>query len=141
MNKKILFQQSDSSIALMSLSPLITIEDAVKAIPEGSIFEIFEESELPNQEHLHLFFDALEVDFQSKVISFNITKAKELTKIRLRKERTALFEKNDIVLRDAIIEQDQEKLDRAIAERDRLRNITDLVNNVDNLDELINLHP
>jgi hypothetical protein len=141
MNKKILFRESNGSISLMSINPNITVEDAIKDLPSNVEYRIFDQIDLPKDEYMGAFFDALIVDFNNRVIDFNLDKAKEITKTRLRKERMPFFEKNDIVLRDAIIEQDQEKLDQAIAERNRLRQITDLANSANNLDELINLHP
>jgi ACT domain-containing protein len=141
MTKKILYSQQDSSIAMMSISSDITIEDAIKDIPSAAEKIIVEDSQLPNEEDLKYFFNALTVDFQDITISINIQKAREITKNRLRKERIAYFEKNDLALRDAMLENNQEKINLAIAERDRLRNITDLVDSISDLDGLKNIHP
>jgi hypothetical protein len=141
MTKKILYSQQDGSIAMMSISSDITVEDAIKDIPLAAEKIIVEDSQLPNEEDLKYFFNALIVDFQNITISINIQKAREITKNRLRKERIAYFEKNDLALRDAMLENNQEKINLAIAERDRLRNITDLVDSISDLDGLKNIHP
>lgn len=70
------------------------------------------------------------------MIKINLAKAKEITKERLRSERTQLFNKNDLLLRDAIAENDEQKRLAAIAERDRLRDITRLADNANSTDEL-----
>lgn len=52
--------------------------------------------------------------------------AVEITKARLRVERAPLLAANDLLLRDAMIDGDQEKQQAAVAERDRLRAITNI---------------
>lgn len=70
------------------------------------------------------------------MIRINLDKAKAITKERLRAERAPLFNKNDLLLRDAIAENDEQKRLAAIAERDRLRDITRLADNANSTDEL-----
>lgn len=70
------------------------------------------------------------------MIRINLEKAKAITKDRLRFERAALFDKNDLLLRDAIAENDEAKRQAAIAERDRLRDITKLADAADSPDAL-----
>lgn len=70
------------------------------------------------------------------MIRINLDKAKTITKDRLRAERAALFYKNDLLLRDAIAENDETKRQAAIAERDRLRDITKLADAADSPDAL-----
>ncbi len=69
-----------------------------------------------------IFRDSWEID-----LTVNIPKAKEIWKEKLRVERLPLFEANDILLRDAMVEDDADKKAIALAERDRLRDITLLV--------------
>ena len=51
-------------------------------------------------------------------------------------ERSELFEANDIVLRDAVIESDDNKKNAGIVERDRLRGIPQLVDDCTTLAEI-----
>lgn len=61
---------------------------------------------------------------QAVVIDYDA--AVEITKTRLRVERAPLLAANDLLLRDAMIDGDQEKQRAAVAERDRLRDITNI---------------
>lgn len=60
-------------------------------------------------------------------MKIDIPKAKEIWKEKLRRDREPLFIANDLKIRDANIDKDTSALMTAIAERDRLRNITLLV--------------
>ena len=54
----------------------------------------------------------------------------------LRTDREPLFVANDLVLRDANIENDSVKLSAGIAERDRLRDITKLIDPCKTISEI-----
>lgn len=68
------------------------------------------------------------------MITINIDKAKELTKERLRAERTPLLQAQDILYMKAL-EQGQNTSD-IVAEKQRLRDITDLVDSCTTTEEL-----
>jgi hypothetical protein len=139
MSNKILYLQENGTIAIINLAKDFSIEDAVLQVPPGSSYRIVNNSQLLFDEDLVDFADALSINFDSNLdpnIHFNIEKAREITKTRLRKERIEYFEKNDILLRDAIIENDLEILNIAIIERNRLRDITTTVDTVDTIDQL-----
>ena len=70
-------------------------------------------------------------------IAINFTKAQEITKTRLRTERTPLLIEQDILFQRAL-ETGASTLD-IIAEKQRLRNITNLVNEATTLDQLTTL--
>lgn len=57
-------------------------------------------------------------------LDFDMVKAREIHKNRLRRARAKLFEENDLALRDAIIENDDAKLSDATKRRDDLRDVT-----------------
>ena len=142
----ILYQQEDKSVAILNTASNVSIERILRLedIPRDSQYMIIEEEELPPEHYLANFFSALRADFQGnspKKIWFDVNVARQLTKDRLRKERTLFFTKNDIEIRDAQIENNSVKLQKAIAERDRLRNLPNIVNDISDLDQLINLHP
>ena len=67
-------------------------------------------------------------------ISVNFDKAKELTKERLRGERTPLLEEQDIAFQRAI--EEAADTSAIIAEKKRLRDITKLADRASTLDEL-----
>ena len=66
--------------------------------------------------------------------SINITKAKEITKERLRQERTPLLEAEDIKFMRA--QEEGSDTTAIVAEKQRLRNITNQVDSCTTTDEL-----
>lgn len=83
----------------------------------------------------HFFRDAW--DYDGNDINIDIEKAKSITKNRLRLEREPLFRELDIQFQRAL----EDGLDTIsiVEEKNRLRNITDLVDSINNLDELNNI--
>jgi len=94
-------------------------ERAMKDIPEGATYKIIEDTELP---HDRTFRNAWNYDLKEDIL-----KSKEIWKEKLRRDREPLFFANDLKIRDANIEGDMSALSVAVAERDRLRDITKLV--------------
>lgn len=141
MSKKILYQQDNGRIAILNPANGVDIDEVLLSVPNGAQKIVVEESQLPNNDDLYHFFDALTVDFSSAAINFDLTISKEITKQRLRKERSSLFEKNDLAIRDAMLENNTDALNLAITERNRLRDITKLADSASNLSELKDLHP
>lgn len=140
----ILYKQENSKIAIMSIAPDVSVDRAKISIPTGTEYCVVDNTQLPSESDLSNFFDALSVDFKNTsgpVISIDIIEARNITKDRLRRERVPLFEANDILIRDAMIENNTEKLSLAIAERDRLRDITLITDTINTTTELKNLHP
>ena len=68
------------------------------------------------------------------MITINFDKAKAITKDRLRAERKPLLEAQDVAFQRAL--EDGSDTDLIIAEKQRLRNITNLVDSATTLDEL-----
>lgn len=140
----ILYKQQNEKIAIMSIAPDVSIDQAKTTIPLGAEYCVVDSAQLPSNSDLTNFFDALSVDFtnlSNPTIGIDIVEARAITKTRLRRERVSLFEANDIIIRDAMIENNPEKLASAIVERDRLRDITLLTDTANTTAELKNLHP
>ena len=93
----------------------------MKDIPKGAEYKIVSETDLPKD---RVFRNAWNYDLKEDIL-----KAKEIWKTKLRADRKPLFEANDLKIRDANIDKDTIALTEAIVERDRLRDITDLVDN------------
>lgn len=68
------------------------------------------------------------------MITINFDKAKAITKDRLRAERKPLLEAQDVAFQRAL--EDGSDTDLIIAEKQRLRDITKLVDSATTLDEL-----
>ena len=63
-------------------------------------------------------------------------KAKQIWRAKIAESRKAAFEKNDIAIRDAQIDNDVDKLTFAIQRRDELRAIGDAIDAATTVDEL-----
>ena len=73
------------------------------------------------------------------MITINFEKAQEITRERLRRERKPLLEEQDILFMRAV-ENSQDKSE-IVAEKQRLRDITQLADSATTLDELKELKP
>ena len=98
-----------------------------KDTPEHSI--IIDSSQLPSD---NIFFDAWELN--GETININFNKAKEITKDRLRQERKPLLEAQDILFQRAL--ETGADTTGIVAEKQRLRDITTLVDTANTVDEL-----
>ena len=68
------------------------------------------------------------------MITVNIDKAKDITKDRLREERKPLLEAQDVLFQRAL--ETSEDTSAIVAEKQRLRDITNTVDSMTTLDEL-----
>lgn len=91
---------------------------AVKAKDTPSTSIIVQDSELPQADND--FFDAWELS--NGVVSTNLTKAKAMTKTRLRREREPLLAAQDVLFQRA--QESNADTTAIVAEKNRLRNIT-----------------
>lgn len=133
----IIYEQIDQPLAIINLAEGFSIEEAIEQVPENTRFRIVDEAELPAD--AADFIDALAVNFNNDLdhnMHIDIQKAREITKNRLRRERMSYFEKSDIAIRDAMIENNAEKLQSAVDERDRLRDITMSVDTANTVEQL-----
>lgn len=95
--------------------------NAVKAKDTPSHSIIVQESELPQADND--FFNAWEL--ANGVVSVNLTKAKEITKTRLRAERAPLLAAQDVLYMRAL--EAGQDVAAIVAEKQRLRDVTSLV--------------
>lgn len=120
MTQAIIFTNDNGGVSVCIPTGELPIEAVQqKDTPAGSI--IVNTSDLPNQ--YNDFFDAWElVDGKVEV---SLDKAKEITKKRLRAEREPLLQAQDVAFQRALEEGADTTV--IIAEKNRLRGITDLV--------------
>ena len=102
-----------------------------KDTPEHSI--IVDMDSLPNADND--FFDAWEL--QDGVVSVNLSKAKEITKKRLRMEREPLLAAQDVAFQRAL--ETGADTTAIVAEKQRLRDITKLADSCTTTDQLRNV--
>jgi hypothetical protein len=137
--KKILYQLDNGSVGIINPHGSLTQEELIAQVPTGYAYVLVDESEMPSRQDMRDFYGALTVDFnnpQNPNVRIDLEKAKEITKNRLRYERQPLFETNDILLRDAMLDGNEEAQTASITERNRLRYLTDQVEYVESLEEL-----
>lgn len=107
--------------------------NAVKAKDTPSHSIIVQDSELPQADND--FFDAWELS--NGTVSVNLTKAKALTKTRLRAEREPLLVAQDVLFQRAL--ETNADTTAIVAEKQRLRDITNLVDACATTTDLRNL--
>jgi hypothetical protein len=134
MAKIIIFKNENNGVSVCSPSGEISIEEVMaKDVPSGAGARIIEFDDLPNG--YRDFFNAWEMDDTS--ITVNFAKAKEITKNRLRAERKPLFAIQDVLFQRAL--ESNSDTTSIVAEKARLRNITNLVETANTLEELRNI--
>jgi hypothetical protein len=129
MTQAIIFTNDNGGVSVCIPTGELSIE-AVKEkdTPKGSL--IVNTSDLPNQHND--FFDAWElVDGKVEV---SLDKAKEITKKRLRAEREPLLQAQDVAFQRAL--ETGADTTAIVAEKARLRDITNLADAAKTLDEL-----
>jgi hypothetical protein len=126
MSQVIIFTNSNGGVSTCIPTGEISIEAVLaKDCPAGAI--IVEQSSLPTAND---FYDAWEL--ADGVVTVNLDKAKELTKKRLRAERTPLLAAQDVLFQRA--QESGADTTAIVAEKQRLRDITNIT--ATTLDEL-----
>lgn len=130
-NNVIIFTNDNGGVSICMPTGEIPIEQVqIKDIPSGKQSYIVSVFTLPEQDND--FFDAWEQT--NGVVTVNLSKAKELTKIRLRKQREPLLTAQDIAFQRAL--ETGADTTAIVAEKQRLRDITNLANNCTSLEQL-----
>jgi len=125
----IIFTNSNGGVSTCIPTGEISIEAVLaKDCPEGAI--IVEQSALPNQHND--FYDAWEL--VDGVVTVNKSKAVEITKKRLRQEREPLLAAQDVLFQRAL--ESNADTTAIVAEKQRLRDVTDLATTSLTLEQL-----
>ena len=114
--KKIIYT-TETGIAI--IIPTGKIEDCMKDIPSGAEYKIVEDSEIPTD---RTFRGAWNYDLKE-----DIPKSKEIKKDMLRADRKPLLADLDVRYQRADEESDSIKKAEIITEKNRLRDVTKLV--------------
>lgn len=130
--KVIIYKNELGGVSVCTPTGELDIETVkVKDTPEGSI--VVDSDALPNA-YLD-FFNAWELN--NETVSVNLEKAKLITKDRLRFERLPLLKAQDIIFQRAL--ESGSDTSTIIAEKQRLRDITNLVDTCTTIDQLKSL--
>jgi hypothetical protein len=121
MTQVIIFQNENGGVATCTPTGELSIEAVLeKDVPKGKGARIVDYTDLPLA--YNDFYDAWEMDATS--VKVNKAKAVELTKARLRREREPLLAAQDILFQRAL--ESGADTSAIVAEKQRLRDITDL---------------
>jgi hypothetical protein len=139
--KIVLYKNSDDTVSIIYSTPGISDSKLLSFVPVGLSSLLIEDTDLPTED-MTRFMSVLTADFDSPTqpnIRIDLTKAKELVKNDIRQYRQSKFAINDLAIRDAMLADDKEQLATAIKERDRLRNLPNIVNRARSLEDLKSL--
>ena len=129
MAQVIIYTNDNGGVSVCVPTGELPIEQVqTKDTPAGSI--IVENNSLPN-EHGD-FFDAWELN--GTTVTVNLVKAKAITKDRLRVERTPLLQAQDVAFQRAL--ESGADTTAIVAEKQRLRDITQLADQATTLEQL-----
>lgn len=129
MTKVIIFTNEKNGVSVCVPTGELSVEAVLaKDCPSHAI--IVDASELPEQDND--FFNSWELI--DGVVSVNLDKAKEQTKGRLRAERAPLLAAQDVAFQRAL--EEGKDTTAIVAEKQRLRDITGLVDNCKSTEEL-----
>ena len=129
MTQAIIFTNDDGGVSVCIPTGELPIEEVqVKDTPAGSL--IVDIASLPNEHHE--FFNAWEL--VNGQVEVSLVKAKELVKDRLRLEREPLLTAQDVLFQRAL--ETGGDTAAIVAEKQRLRDITNLADQATTLDEL-----
>lgn len=134
MPKRIIYTRpEDGGVSIVIPAPGVSVEEASKAVPAGVAYEIVDTEAIPTD---RTFRGAWEHDTTEapEKIRIHIDKAKEITKDRLRAEREPLLKEQDIAFQRAL--EDGSDTTNVIAEKQRLRDITKKVEEIEDLELL-----
>jgi hypothetical protein len=120
MTQVIIFTNENGGVSITVPSGELSIEAVqAKDTPSGSI--IVDQDTLPNNDYD--FFNAWELN--ESTVSVNLSKAKEITKKRLRTEREPLLQAQDVLFQKAL--ETSTDTTAIVTEKQRLRDITNQV--------------
>lgn len=141
--QKVIYQQENGTVALVVPTNQFTLEQVIEsAVPVGAPYLVIDDEHIPDG--FMDFHGAVSANFDDPInitIKVDMSKAKELAKETIRDLRKPLFEENDIALRDAMLSGNKIALKAATDKRDRLRNATKKVEQLNTLDELRQVKP
>ena len=129
MAQVIIFTNSNGGVSVCVPTGELPIE-VVKTRDTPSTSIIVQDSELPQADND--FFNAWEL--ANGVVTVNLDKAKEITKARLRAQREPLLAAQDVLYMRAM--EAQADVSAIVAEKQRLRDVTTLVDGCASTEEL-----
>jgi hypothetical protein len=126
----VLIYNNGNGVSVVYPTGELSIEEVqIKDCPQGTIID---DSTLPSRD----FRNAWEL--VDEAVAVNFAKAQDITKAKLRAERTPLLEAQDVAFQRAL--ESGADTSTIVAEKQRLRDITNQVDTATTLDELLTLN-
>ena len=126
----VLIYNNGNGVSVVIPTGELSIEEVqAKDCPQGTIID---DSTLPSRD----FRNAWEL--VDGAVAVNFAKAQDITKAKLRAERTPLLEAQDVAFQRAL--ENSSDTSAIVAEKQRLRDITNQVDTATTLDELLTLN-
>ena len=127
---KVIIYDNGNGVSVVIPTGELSIEEVqAKDCPQGTVID---DSTLPSRD----FRNAWEL--VDGAVAVNFAKAQDLTKAKLRAERTPLLEAQDVAFQRAL--ENSSDTSAIVAEKQRLRDITNQVDTATTLDELLTLN-
>jgi len=133
MDEVIISQKESGGVSITSPSIDFTAEEILVKGELGKFARIINRNLLPEHQE---FIDAWVMD--DNEVTVNFAKSREITKNRLRQERAPLLAAQDVLFMKA--QETGADTSAIIAEKNRLRDITKLVDSIDTLEGLLAIH-
>ena len=134
-NFRIIYPNSNGNIVLIVPAPDVSLELALQTVPGNTVYRVVDAGDVPEDS---TFRNAWVADFSNPdgpvSIEVNFTQAQEITRARLREERAPLLAAQDILFQRAL--ETGSDTTAIVAEKNRLRDITKLVDVATDLDSL-----
>ncbi len=136
---KIIYE-TENGISIIHPTGELSIEEVFnKDVPEKykHTAQIVEDEFIPTDRTFRNAWEFAGVDLVNKTaVRINIDKAKEIHKERLRAERKPLLEAQDVLFMMSLEMNDDKKKSEVLTEKQRLRDITKLVDKCETIDEI-----
>jgi len=130
---KIIYKNDNGGVSVVHSTGELSIEEVAKiSVPDGVLYQLVEDDSIPSD---RAFRNAW--DLGGSEVLIDITKAQEITKDRLRAERLPLLQAQDLAFQRKL--EEGASTSEVVAEKQRLRDITQLVGGVTDLDALVGL--
>lgn len=129
-NFRIIYTRPDGGgLSIIIPAENVSEIDAAKSVPNGVEYQVVDVADIPTDRTFRNAWELADGD-----VAVNFSKAQALTKDRLRSERKPLMEAQDIAFQRAL--ESGADTSAIVAEKNRLRDITKLVDTATTLDEL-----
>lgn len=146
MDKLIVFKNLDGSCGIIIPAIKAIQEDesyddfiervANKDVPQGLEWRIIDADKIPAD---RTFRNAWTDDLNTETVDIDLEKAKDIWKDKLRQERAPLLSALDVDFMKAIESGNATKQEEIAEKKQELRDITDLVNNAETLEDIVSI--